>query len=383
MLDVWATVTALTDDTGRAVAIAKVDRDFTEIKRARTELEREVQRRTALLRESEARLRAVLNAPNDAIITITQAGIIDSVNPAAERMFDYTAVEMVGRKVELLVSDAFRVTHRDYPQKHHRTGGTRFVGSSREIEARRKDGSTFPVEWSVGEVESLGLYTGILRDISRRKELQREVVNIASLEQQRIGQDLHDECGQQLTALGLLVNGLIESLKDPEPAVVELAQKIARGLTEILHQIRGIAQGLAVADVKGADLARALRELTNRLCSTSKVRCSFEADQNAGVDNETEATQLYHIAQEACTNALKHAEPKAVAIRLLAKDNAVVLEIRDDGRGIGGEAGDGLGLRIMRNRAAVIGADFSIQQAQPTGTIVTCASERARDHGGE
>ena len=251
VLDVWATVTALTDDTGRAVAIAKVDRDFTEIKRARTELEREVQRRTALLRESEARLRAILNAPNDAIITITQAGIIDSVNPAAERMFDYTAVEMVGKKVELLVSDAFRVTHRDYPQKHHRTGGTRFVGSSREIEARRKDGSTFPVEWSVGEVESLGLYTGILRDISRRKELQREVVNIASLEQQRIGQDLHDECGQQLTALGLLVNGLIESLKDPEPAVVELAQKIARGLTEILHQIRGIAQGLAVADVKG------------------------------------------------------------------------------------------------------------------------------------
>lgn len=378
VLDVWVSAIALTDDAGKPVAIAKVDRDITERKRAHAHLEEEVQRRTAMLRESEALLRAVLNAPDDAIITITSAGLIHSVNPAAERMFGYSAPEMVGKDVSMLLSKAFRGAHGRFPRKHHTTGAAVVHGIPREIEARRKNGSTFPVEWSVGEVENLGLFTGVLRDISRRKELEREVVRIATLEQQRIGQDLHDECGQQLTALGLLLNGLTEMIKDPPPAVAEMIQKIAHRLQEVSHHVHSIAQGLALVGVKNSDFHGALEELVARLGQATQIHCTYHADEGTAVDSDAEATQLFHIAQEACTNAVKHADAKELAVRLLARDNAVILEIRDDGRGVGDEPGDGLGLRIMRNRAAVIGADFSIRPAQPTGTIITCALRKDR-----
>src|SRR5262249_54291891 len=151
---------------------------------------------------------AILDTAMDAIITIDHRGVIHSVNAAAERMFGYTAAEMLGQSVNLLMPSPYREVHDDYLAKYLQTGERHIIGTSREVAARRKDGSVFPADLAVSEIPHLKLFTGLHRDLTERKRLEREVVEVASLEQRRIGQDLHDSVAQELTALTLLANEL-------------------------------------------------------------------------------------------------------------------------------------------------------------------------------
>lgn len=324
------------------------------------------------LRDREERLQTILNTAADAIITIDQHGIIQSVNPATERMFLYSAAELIGQNVKMLMPPPYREEHDGYLANYAKTGIGKIIGIGREVVALRKDGSTFPIDLAVSAVNHLNLYTGILRDITRRKDLEREVVEIASLEQQRIGQDLHDECGQQLTAIGLLADGLAKSLSGGESESIETAEKIEQGLRTVLRQIRSISRGLALAEVGPTELPVALNELTSRLGETSKVRCVFHGDAGIRIKDKLQATHLFHIAQEACNNAVKHARAQNVQIQLQFSDHAIVLRIVDDGIGIPENRPKGLGMRIMRNRASVIGANLTIEAARPRGTVVTC-----------
>jgi two-component system CheB/CheR fusion protein len=368
ILDVWITSTALKDEAGRPIAIAKTARDITEQKRAQRALQK-----------SQGQLGAILHTAADAIITIDGKGIIQSVNAATERMFGYSAVEMIGQNVKMLMTPAYRNEHDRYRENYAQTGIKKIIGIGREVVAQRKDGSTFPVDLAVSEVEHLKLFTGIIRDISRRKELEHEVVEIASLEQRRIGQDLHDDCGQQLTAIGMLVDGLAESLASHTPADLKVVNKIGQGINNVLREVRSIARGLALAEVDPEDLPAALAELASRLSETSAVRCVFQGEKDAHIKDSVQATHIYHIAQEACTNALKHAKAKNVEIRLQSTNDTFVLQIEDDGIGISKVARQGLGTRIMRNRASVIGANLTLEPAQPRGTLVTCILKERAD----
>jgi signal transduction histidine kinase len=219
------------------------------------------------------------------------------------------------------------------------------------------------------------------------------VVEVALTEQRRLGQDLHDNCGQELTALGLLADGLVESLSKSAPADVEVASKIEQALKRVLRQVRNISRGLVQVDVDPAGLPGALADLASRLSATSTgVRCVFHGDKGVHIEDSTKATHLYHIAQEACTNALKHARARTVEVRLHALphetpsasvlsaagnapgrgEGGVILQVRDDGLGIPKDAPEGLGLRIMRNRASVIRARLTIKAVKPQGTVVAC-----------
>jgi two-component system sensor kinase FixL len=386
MIDIWITLTALTDKAGRPVAIAKIDRDITDRKRARAQLEEEVAHRTAALSEQQRRLRAIQDSASDAIVTIDGQGTIESVNPATEQIFGYTATELIGRNVKLLMPFPTRDEHDGYLARYLQTGEKRIIGQGREVLACRQDGKTFPAELAVSEVEPGKLFTGVIRDITRRKNLEREVVEIAQLEQQRVGQDLHDDCGQQLTALALLADSLVESLGETVPADARLARKIGEGLKGVLRQVRNISRGLVQAEVEPAGLAAALGELTSRLGETSGVRCTLHAGEGVRLNNVLQATHLYHIAQEACSNALKHSQAANVDVRLHNEEGTIFLEIRDDGRGFvepskteGGQ--EGLGLRIMRNRAGIIGAELAIEAAPPHGTLVRCTLKPEHRHG--
>ena len=134
------------------------------------------------------------------------------MNAATERMFGYTAAETIGQNVKMLMPSPYREEHDRYLDSYNKTGVKKIIGIGREVVARRKDGSTFPVDLAVSAVDHLNLFAGIIRDITGRKELEREVVEIASLEQRRIGQDLHDSVGQELTALNILAGDLAETL---------------------------------------------------------------------------------------------------------------------------------------------------------------------------
>ncbi|MGE5477234.1 MAG: NahK/ErcS family hybrid sensor histidine kinase/response regulator [Bacteroidales bacterium] len=129
------------------------------------------------LRESEARTRAILDAAVDGIITIDETGIVRSVNPAAERIFGYRAVEMVGHNVSMLMPEPYRGEHDTYLRNYLHSGHARIIGLGREVQGRRKDGSVFPMDLAVGEGALAGgrIFAGIVRDITDRKAFEERL----------------------------------------------------------------------------------------------------------------------------------------------------------------------------------------------------------------
>jgi two-component system, LuxR family, sensor kinase FixL len=172
LLDVSLSVSPVRDATGAVVAASTVARDVTEQKR-------DVER----LRQSEARPRSIVEAAVDGIIVIDAGGRIEAFNPGAERLFGYQSAEIIGQPVSLLMPAPYRDEHDGYMARYLRTGQARIIGIGREVTAERKDGSTFPVHLSVGEM-SLGgerKFTGILHDLSTRVQMEVRLREQAAL----------------------------------------------------------------------------------------------------------------------------------------------------------------------------------------------------------
>ncbi len=159
-----------------------------------------------------------------------------------------------------------------------------------------------------------------------------------------------------------------------------MAKKIGAGLKRLVQYVHDVARGLSRAPVDPAELSSALAEIVARLGKEAAAHCTFQGDVAINVQDSIVATHFCHIAQEACTNALKHAQAKNVQVRLREDDGAVVLQITDDGVGIPDEPHEGLGMKIMRSRASVIGAELTIEPGQPRGTVVTCALPKEHPH---
>lgn len=360
----------------RAVPVRGADGRVAKWFGSNTDIE-DLRRATDELRASEERLRAILDTAADGILTIDRDGVIESVNPAAERMFGYAAAEMTGRNVSMLMPPPYREGHDGYLERYRRTGEARVIGVGREVEGRRKDGTVFPVQLAVSEVSHLPLFTGIVHDITRRKELERDVVEIVSMEQRRIGQDLHDSVAQELTALTLLADDLAEILRTDPAGGVSLVERMAGGLGRSQQQLRAVLRGLLPVAVDAGGLMAALADLADRTGREGPAACVFDCPEPIAVADNVVATQVYLIAQEAVRNAVRHGRPRSVRITL-ESNHHLTLRVRDDGAGMPARPTDiqGLGLRIMRNRAAIIGAVLTIGSAEPTGTLVTCALAR-------
>jgi len=327
------------------------------------------------LPDTESLLQAVVNAAVDAIVVIDDRGVVRLVNQATERIFGYAPAELIGQNINRLMPSPYREEHDHYLTRYLRTGQRRIIGIGREALARRKDGTIFPIDLAVSEIKSHEhhYFAGIVRDITQRKQLERELVEIAAAEQRRIGQDLHDSTGQELTALGLLVDGLAASLAEQRSPEASLATKIANGLKRVLHQVREFSRGLLPVHLDSRGLPAALAELaalTNELHGTA---CRFVGDIDSVDWSPEVATQVFRIAQEAVANALRHAKANTIEIKLQTHP-AAVLSVRDDGLGIGAESPQhrGRGLQIMRHRASIIGARLEITSLSPHGTLVTC-----------
>lgn len=241
-------------------------------------------------------------------------------------------------------------------------------------------------------------------EIAERERLEREIAKAAELEQRRIGQDLHDSVGQQLTALTMLAQDFVESLQSTRLAPVdesapadpvtspqslsrlapaELAEHLRRGLQQSLEEVRSISRNLDPVPVDSQGLMAALTDLVESVRPQSKVHCWFDCPLPVVVEDNVTATYLYHIAQEALSNALRHAQARDICIRLEQANSQVVLRIEDDGIGIPRPLppGTGLGQRTMQNRAAVIGATLTVEPRQPMGTrIQCCVTSRNHEH---
>jgi signal transduction histidine kinase len=289
---------------------------------------------------------------------------------------------MLGQNVTLLMPSPYREEHDGYLANYLATGVKKIIGIGREVRGRHKDGSTFPADLAVSEIRELGLFTGILRDNSRRKELEREVLEIATLEQRRIGRELHDGVGQELTGLSLMADALARQLKD-SPAHAELAGKIVAGLERTRAQVRAMSRGLVPVELDPEGLRAALEDLAARMTEPSGAACTFECVGPVQVADAVTANHLFRIAQEAVSNALRHGRARHVHVALHAEDDTLTLTIRDDGVGVPSliDERKGLGVRLMLNRAGLIGGTLTIGPAEGGGTLVTCILSRGSGHG--
>ncbi len=365
------------------------------------------------LRESEARALAVLRTTVDGVITIDERGQIESFNLAAERIFGYTAAEVVGQNVHILMPDPYHAEHDGYIQAYHETGRRKIIGIGREVVGRRKDGSTFPLDLAVSEVRLANrtIFTGFVRDISERRTLEHEVLRVAEDERRRIGHDLHDGLGQMLTGTALIARGLARKIERNEVPEVEEAEEVVHLIKEADAHARRLARGLAPVELNQGGLAAALERLAANAEPLFGIRCTVEV-LGEGTASLPDAVpmHLFRIAQEALSNAVRHGQAERVAITLAHGSDRLRLRVQDDGRGFpdvlrtGGaetlathlDAGEdlsaptsgrpednrGMGIRIMHYRARVIGGRLEIRPGTERGTVVTCTlplSHRASD----
>lgn len=329
----------------------------------------------AALEVSEQRIRALLDATSDAIITIDSGGTIETFNAGAERMFGYSSKDALGRNVGMLMASPHRERHDEYLRRYRETRQPRLIGGARELKARHKDGSEFPIHLSVSEIDHGRRFMGIVRDITEQRALQDEIVKIATLEQRRIGEELHDNTQQELAGLGLLAEQLHESLQRASDGKASaLAAKLAAGIAETNRRVSALAKGLVPVPVDAEGLMTALGELARTISDSNRVACRFECPQPVRVRDDSAALHLYRIAQEAVTNALKHADADTITIRLAATDREIALEITDNGVGIDEQpsVAKGLGLRIMAHRCSLLGGIFSVRPFRTGGTAVSC-----------
>jgi two-component system sensor kinase FixL len=335
------------------------------------------------LRESQELVRAVVKTAADSIITVGQDGIVIGINPATERMFGYSEQELVGKNISVLMPEPYRSEHDSHIARYLRTGEPHIIGIGREVVGRRKDGSIFPIDLAVSEVDQLGFFAGIIRDISERKELQRQVLEIAAEEQRRIGHELHDGTQQELTGLSLIAQNLVDSLDGKGNDFLEehgllslrkVANRLSQGLSETNRNVQMLSRGLVPVEVDARGLMNALDELAASICVAHSTICKFRCTQAVDFTDNFKATHVFRIAQEAVTNALKHGQPDRIEIRLSEQSNFIALTIQDNGTGIAERRANssGRGLKIMGYRAGLIGATLQVGQAAGGGTLVTC-----------
>jgi len=225
-------------------------------------------------------------------------------------------------------------------------------------------------------------FLGVAFDIARRKELerealQREVLAVTKREQRQIGQELHDGVGQELTGLGLMAQSLSHRLSEAT-GEKRIVLRLLSGLDSLHQKVRELSRGLIPVHVEKRGLSEALDDLAARTKEASGISVTAECPDWVELPDHATATELFYIAQEAVSNALRHGRARNIRLTLLTEPEGLRLRIKDDGIGLpeGLEQKDGLGLRIMHHRAGLIGGVLQIGPSHGGGTVVTCTLPR-------
>jgi PAS domain S-box-containing protein len=450
-------------------------------------------------RDSEERLRAILETAVEGIITIDERGVIESLNPSAEKIFGYTAAEAIGQNVKLLMPEPFRHEHDGYLKNYHQTGHAKIIGIGREVMGRRKDGALFPMDLSVSELKlaKRRMFTGFVRDITERKNaekallhyaamvessddaiigktldgyvtswnrgaemvfgysrkemtgkhisvlipddrkdeepgimkkikrgesvnhyetvrrrkdgwlidisvtvspirdaheniigaskvarditerrrLEKEIIEISNREQQRIGQDLHDGLCQELTGIELMCQVLEQKLATKSKPESKQVGEITQHIRDAISHTRKLAHGLSPVELATNGFMSALYELAMHIQKLFRIECRIECPKPVLIRNNLFATHLYRIVQEAINNAVKHGKAKNIFISLKPAGDRFALTVADDGIGFSNETkkSGGMGLHIMKYRAGVLDAALEVRSnIDGLGTSVIC-----------
>jgi PAS domain S-box-containing protein len=210
--------------------------------------------------------------------------------------------------------------------------------------------------------------------IAERRRLENELLEITEKERRRFALDLHDDLGQKLSGIALMTKGLELKLSRGQSSEAEEAARIHTLVQEAMNHASDLAHDLATLDLAEKDLPAALSDLADHGRELFDVTCKFTQEGTMPALDNSVITQLYKIAQEAVTNAIKHGKAKRVAISLVGAPDKLLMSVQNNGMPFPdlGTRSTGMGLRIMNYRANLIGASLEIKPAGAKGTLVTC-----------
>jgi two-component system sensor kinase FixL len=344
------------------------------------------------LARSASWLRNLIATTQDAVLSIDRRGCVVLFNPAAERIFGYTAAEIVGRKVNNLMAEPYASEHDGYISRYERTGEARAIGRIRTVTAKRRNGELFPIELSVTEIEvdQEGHYAAFIRDISEKAKLQEQLVERERLATigttaAKIGHELANPLNGMFLSIQLLEQRLGRQLSPPDSQVTVTVQRLKNEITR-LNQLAGQFRTIARReryDFQPTELAGLIDEVI-RIQRPHFAQLNIEIEQVTPTDLPAVAVDGDKIKQ-ALLNLLKNAVEAMpgggkINIEACATENSVLIDITDTGTGIpldidafepfvtSKKEGTGIGLVIVRQIVTAHGGNISYHTRPGEGT---------------
>lgn len=373
LIDISLTLSPLRDAEGRLVGVSKVARDITDIKHSQS-----------ALAEREAHLQSVLDTVPDAMIVIDTRGTIQSFSVAAERLFGYKAAETIGQNVNILMPTPYHEQHDDHLDRYLRTGERHIIGIRRIVVGRRKDGATFPIELSVGEVNSGGrrFFTGFIRDLTERQQAERRLQELQS-------ELIHMS---RFTALGEMASTLAHELNQPLTAIANYLKGSRRlldtGQSDAIPKVSDALERAAEQALRAGQIIRQLREFVARGESDRQienlprlieeasalalvgvrelgVRVAFDLDPKATsvLASKIQVEQVLLNLMRNAVEAMQETDQRILTVSTRRLDNETVrIDVADTGPGIAPEIAAQLFQPFITTKRHGMGVGLSISR---------------------
>jgi signal transduction histidine kinase len=328
-----------------------------------------------LLQRAELFKDALLSTVSDMVFEVRKDGLILSFHAPAENDLFLSAEAVTGRRLMEVLPTQLAQLAMHYLEKTCRTGTMQKFCCQYLLPGRLR---FFETRLAVG---GSGDVVAVVRDVTDRETLEKEVVESSNRVQMRIGQDIHDGLGQHLTGISFLSRALEKNLASKGMAEAAEAAEISKLVIEALAQTRNLARGLFPVEVESDSLSPSLKDLARTVEQLFNISCIVECEEGVVVKDRVASTHLFRLAQEAVNNAVKHGKANRVIIRLRQVDGRLNLGIVDDGIGLPKEGikRSGLGLRIMTYRAQKVGGTLEITPGKSGGTEVSCTFNPIND----
>jgi PAS domain S-box-containing protein len=310
------------------------------------------------LREGEEVARALINSPSEPVFLASADGTVIDLNSELEKRLGLAKSEIIGRSMFDFISKRTAARYREKMDAVAASG--KAVRFENQLGDSWYDTIMYPVPDHRGTVTKVAVFS---HDITETRRLQKDIMEISELERNRIGQELHDGLGQKLTGIAFLAEALKRTMKEKDYPEVSDVEEITANIAESIDQARKISSGLWTTRLESYDAERALLELADDTENLFGITCKLESHISNPVYNSAAVINLYFIARESINNAIRHGRASRIEIRLSDDPESLYLEVIDNGIGAAAtfQEGSGIGLRIMRYRAGIIGGTCSFE----------------------
>jgi PAS domain S-box-containing protein len=364
---VWVTWAnkAIHDEQRNITEILCVGHDTTE----RKHMENQLQLLAAAIRNS-----------NDAITVQDLEGNIISWNLGAKRIYGYNEAEAMKMNISRIIPDHKQDEMMSLVEKVLKGENIKFFETQRLTKNNRILDISLTATLLKDEKGKPHAITTTERDITERRRLEKEILDITERERELIGQEMHDGIGQVLTGIAVKCKGLALKLKDKSSEEMKDALAISKLANKAIGQTRDLAKMLYPVDIETGGLVSALTTLASNTEKTMEVTCRFRCGKSVSVKNLVEAKQIYRIVQEAITNAVRHGKANNININLRSTKKGTILLVKNDGFDFPKLSSNrkGIGLKIMQYRTDLIGGSLDIRKGDKGGSVVTCIFPNGR-----